>query len=286
MANFLADRGFLDGATLYWLDQQGIAFVVPAKKKMLVHRLACSEAQGKKGHVQSRTRTVTHGHGKRKSVEHLTTEVVGIENLQLWDAYNDPKAARKARRRGYESKPLQAIVVRMWENRPATPGGTVVFLTNQQVRTPLSVFDDYDGRSLIENTLFREGKQGWALESIPQKNQRAAVSHIFITLAMVAITTAYREWTRREAEEEAEASSPLERRLGRTDLQEPQGIRRWRRDLKNAVRDDVIVFQGPSYGIFHVMEMMVLAGYRLRRLPEELGAREAIFARYGIHPPP
>ncbi|WP_407936409.1 transposase [Limnochorda pilosa] len=66
VAKVLVDRGCLDGATLHWLDQQGIAFVVPAKKKMLVHRLACSEAQGKKGHVQSRTRTVTHGHGKHK----------------------------------------------------------------------------------------------------------------------------------------------------------------------------------------------------------------------------
>ena len=281
----LVDRGFLDGKTMYWLDEQGIAFVVPAKTNMQVYHMARNQAEKGHGYVQTRTRNVTHGHGKERRVETLATEVIGVEDLAFWDTYNDPDARKKIGRRGYRPKPIHAVVVRTWDNQEFGPGGKVVFLTNQPVTHPLSVFDDYDGRSLIENTLFREGKQGWSLESIPQKNQRAAVAHIYITFAMVALTTAYREWMRQEEEEEANSTPSLAKRLGHVDDDEFHGVRRWRRDLKKAVKDYVIVFLGDHYGIFHVAEFTILAGYRIRRLPEELGTREDIFARYGLTPP-
>src|SRR5690606_25255972 len=109
--------------------------------------------------------------------------------------------------------------------------------------------------------------------------------HIYITFAMVALTTAYREWMRQEEEEEANSTPSLAKRLGHVDDDEFHGVRRWRRDLKKAVKDYVIVFLGDHYGIFHVAEFTILAGYRIRRLPEELGTREDIFARYGLTPP-
>lgn len=46
----------------------------------------------------------------------------------------------------------------------------------------------------------------------------------------------------------------------------------------------MIVFVGVWYGIFHLAELVVLAGLRLKTLPPELGSREAILARYGLAP--
>ena len=278
----LVDRGFLDGPTMAWLDQQGIFFVVPAKHHMQVYKVACVYAEQNRGHVQTRTRTVTKGYGKNRTKEVLKTEVVGVEELHFWDTYNNPEELEKMRRRGYLPKPINAVVVRIWDNKDYGPDHWVVYLTNQSVKRPLETFDDYDGRSLIENTLFREGKQAWALENIPQKSQRAAVAHIFITFAMVALTTAYRTWMKEEEEEEERFYSVSSQLSRADDSDEPIGVRRWRRELKKAVADYVIVFQGSYYGIFHVMEFSVLAGYTVRLLPKELGTPDEILERYGI----
>ena len=43
-------------------------------------------------------------------------------------------------------------------------------------------------------------------------------------------------------------------------------------------RDQVIVFAGDTYGIFHMAELVVLMGMCLRELPSHLGSREAILA--------
>lgn len=282
IAKVIFDRGFLDGETLWHLNEQGIAFVVPAKRDMLIYRAAHLEARKGRGKVGCRKREVSHGYGKERTKETLETEVIGVSGLRLLESYS-PMEAKVRQRKGLRPEPLNAVVVRKWENRDYGPGGQAVFLTNQPVQRPLSVFDDYDGRSMIENTLFREGKQGWHLESIPQKTQRAAVAHIFVTFAMVALTTAYREWQRRE-DEEAEASGEGLSMLSEED--EPLGIRRWRRELRKRNKDHVIVFCGPHYGIFHVAEFCILSGLRIRQIPKGLGTRHDIFARYGLECPP
>ncbi|NLJ73353.1 MAG: transposase, partial [Syntrophomonadaceae bacterium] len=277
----LMDRGFIDGATMAWLDDRDILFVVPARRDMQIYKVAHIYAAENRGSVQRRKRTVTKGYGKNRTKEILETEVIGITDLKFWDTYADPESRKKIGRRGYEPRPINAVVVRIWDNKDYGPGGKVVYLTNQSVSKPLETFDDYDGRSLIENTLFREGKQAWALENIPQKNQRAAVAHIFMTFAMFALTMAYRTWMQQEEEEEEAYYSTFSRIKAADDSDEPLGVRRWRRELKKAVMDYVIVFHEDIYGIFHVMEFTVLAGYIVKELPEELGTREQIFARYG-----
>ncbi len=213
---------------------------------------------------------------KRQEIQE--TEVVGVANLPFWDEYCHPQILPRSRNRGFRPKPINGVVVRKWENKECGPGQHVVFLTNQPVDKPLTVFDDYDGRSLIENLLFREGKQGWELEHTPQKTQRATVAHICITFAMFALTTAYREWYRQEKEAESKETFLHEE-------EEVFGIKRWRRERLKKNRDYVIVFEGSSYGVFHIAEMSTLAGIRLRELPKELGTRTDIFARYGLSPP-
>lgn len=84
----LVDHGFLDGQIMWWLDKQGIAFVVPARKDMLVHRAARPEARRGQGTVQRRQREITYGHGKKQRQKTLETEVVGITGLNLWEQYS------------------------------------------------------------------------------------------------------------------------------------------------------------------------------------------------------
>src|SRR5215211_4078796 len=59
------DRGFLDGADLWWLDHHGITFVVPAKDHMTVTADARAQAAAGEGiTVGRRVHTMRHGQGK------------------------------------------------------------------------------------------------------------------------------------------------------------------------------------------------------------------------------
>jgi len=80
LRRMLFDRGFLDGADLWWLAQQGIGFVVPAKENMGVTTDARALAAGGASVVARRVHTVAHGQGKHRWTERLETEGVGIAN--------------------------------------------------------------------------------------------------------------------------------------------------------------------------------------------------------------
>lgn len=82
------DRGFLDGVDLWWLDQRGIAFVVPAKDNMAATVDARAQAAAGEGiAIGRRAHTVRHGQGKTAWTERLETEVVGITELTTYDQY-------------------------------------------------------------------------------------------------------------------------------------------------------------------------------------------------------
>jgi len=81
------------------------------------------------------------------------------------------------------------VVVRLWNN--PQPGGTV-YLTNGPVSDPFVVFDDDDGRSVIENGIFKEGKYPWHLGHFPKKNEAAVVVYCHFTLAVMGLCTAFR----------------------------------------------------------------------------------------------
>ena len=65
---------------------------------------------------------------------------------------------------------------------------------------------------------------------------------------------------------------------------EGQGPLRWRRRLRRENRDNVIVFVGHQYGIFHASELLVLSGVPVRELPPHLGSRDDILRRYDCLP--
>jgi hypothetical protein len=266
LAKVVFDKGFLDGSDLWWLDQQGIRFVVPAKANMAVTADARAQAAVGEGiTVGRRVHTVRHGQGKGARTERLETEVVGITGLTTYDQYGTVEHGRYASRRDFEANPVNAVVVRQWHGRDYGPGGKTVFLTNASVENPLQPFDDYDERSLIENCCIKEAKQQWDLGHPPQKTERAVRVHVMFTLLMFALATAYRWQCEREA-------------VGG----EPVGWQRWRRQLLEQTRNQVTVFAQGYYGIFHLAEYSLLLGVRLKDTPPGIGTYHDILAKYRL----
>jgi hypothetical protein len=260
------DRGFLDGVDLWWLDQRGITFVVPAKENMAVTVDARAQAAAGEGvTVGRRVHTLRHGQGHTAWTERRETEVVGITGLTTYDQYGRPEHGRHHHRRDFEPNPIHAVVVRTWNGHEYGPGGKTVFLTNAPVDTPLQPFDDYDERSLIENCCIKEAKQQWELGHPPQKTGRAVRVHVVFTLLMFALATAYRLQCEREA------------RGG-----EPVGWMRWRRQLLEQSRDKVIVFAQEWYGIFPLAEFALLAGVKLTDVPPGIGTLQEVLAKYRL----
>ncbi len=279
ISTIVIDRGYLDGEDLWQVDQLGIRFVIVGKTNMAVTQDAQALAKGERAHI--RERVVSHGHGKTARTERLRTELVGIEGLTTYDDYGDPQQTQYAHRRDYQGQPINAVVVRRWDNR-LPPGDGTVYLTNGPVSDPFVVFDIYDWRSVIENGIFKEGKHPWHLGRFPKKTEAAVVVHCHFTLLMMGLCTAFRLW---QAQQALSAVQEMETRPGvSTALLGGEGTARWRLRLKEENRDKVIVFFADAYGIFHLAELAILSGVRLHRLPSSLGSPQAILQRYGISP--
>ena len=65
-----------------------------------------------------------------------------------------------------------------------------------------------------------------------------------------------------------------------------QGAVRWRRHLRHASRNLVIVFIGQQYGIFDIAELLVLLGRPPTHIPPHLGSPAEILHRYGCNTDP
>ena len=231
------DRGYLDGEDLWQVQKLGIIFVVVGKANMAVTQDA--QALAKRERVRVRERVVQHGHGKTATQERLRTELVGIEGLTTYDSYGDPEQTQHAHRRDYEGQPINAVVVRRWDNRlPATEG--TVYLTNGPVVDPFVVFDSYDWRSVIENGIFKEGKHPWHLGTFPKKTEAAVIVHCHFTLLVMALCTAFRLWQAKPAMVLAHETDVLPSVT--TALLGGEGTARWRLRLQEENRDKVIVF--------------------------------------------
>ena len=266
LAKVVFDKGFLDGTTLWWLDQQGIRFVVPAKTNMAVTADARAQAAaGEDLTVGRRVHTVRHGQGRTACTERVETEVVGMTALTTYDQYGTLEHGCQANRRDFQANPINVVVVRKWQGKDYGPGGKTVFLTNAPVEKPLRVFDDYDDRSLIENCCIKAAKQQWELGHPPQKNERAVRVHVVFTVLLFALATAYRLQCEREA-------------LGG----EPVGWQCWRRQLLQQTREKVIVFAQGYYGIFHLAEYSLLLGVKLKDRPPGIGSQQEILAKYRL----
>jgi hypothetical protein len=240
----LVDRGFLDGQDLWVLKQGlGIEFVVPAKDKMRItadaQGLCRQEADGTETCKQERA-------GKRKVVKKGKKEkvrwegqvsVVGVAELRSYDQYGDEEHVKHANSKGFVGNALNAVVVTKWQGEEYEAGKEKVFLTSLPIAKPLEVLDLYDLRSLIENTAFRELKQGWYLTKYPKKTEGAIRAHVFLTLVTFTLANAFR--------------TELGQELA------GHGVRRQRAEEESG---KVIVFAGEHYAIFDIEEVFVLLG--------------------------
>jgi hypothetical protein len=259
----VCDRGFVEGTDLWWLDQQGLTLVVPAQDTRAVTAEARAQpVVGEELTVGRRGQSVRHGQGREAWTERLETEVVGMTGLTTDDQSGTPEPGRQGHRRDVQAHPINAVVVRQWHGRDDGPAGTTVFLTNAAVDTPLRPCDDEDDRRLIEHCCSKEATPPWALGHPPQKTERAVRGHGLFTLLMCALAPAYRLPCEREA------------RGG-----EPVGWQRWRRQLLEQTREQVIVCAQGADGLFQLAEYSLLLGVKLQDLPPGLGTRQEILAK-------
>jgi len=279
IGTIVIDRGYLDGQDLWQVHQLGVRFVIVGKANMAVVQDAHGLAQGERARV--RERVVRHGHGKTASEERLRTEVVGLEALTSYDSYGAAEQTQHAQRRDYEGQPINAVVVRRWDNRVPKTGGTV-YLTNAPVSDPFTIFDTYDWRSVIENGIFKEGKHPWHLLRFPKRTEAAVVVHSHFTLLVMGLCTAFRLW-QAQSTLLPTAQTAVQPNLS-TALLGGEGTARWRQRLREANRDKLIVFIGQAYGIFHLAEFAILTHVPLRRLPSALGSPQAVLQRFGLSP--
>jgi hypothetical protein len=143
---------------------------------------------------KTREATVTHGYGKDKLNEKVVTTLVGVPGLLSCDWFNPEGSETNTTKKDYKPIPLNAVVVKTWDNQTPLVDKQVVFVTNGEVKDPFVAFDRYDDRSLMENNLFRETKQDWHLEDPPKKTRAGVFVQVYMVMAMKALTSAFLMW--------------------------------------------------------------------------------------------
>jgi hypothetical protein len=197
IVHLVVDRAYVDGKTLYALEQMGIAFVLIAKTTMAAYVTALAK-RVESPLCYERIETVTQGHGRNQAQATWLTRVETASDIRTWESYRPPPQAGRHLR--HEHRPaLHAVLVRMWRNHDlqAQPR---IYLTNRPLVDPWSILDLYDDRSWIENGLFRNSKQFWHLTRFfPKRSQAGVYSHLTFVVLMVATATAYRLWDKAQA---------------------------------------------------------------------------------------
>jgi len=293
IVSLVVDRAYVDGPTLYQVDQQGLIWYLVAKSNMDARHTAL--ALSAEGTAQERIEHVRHGHGRDAVVAQLRTEIIPVNGIRTWSAYRP--VAEEGDRLAFADRPaLNAVVLKIWRNETPDPKtGPWVILSNGTVDAPWTLVDAYDDRSWIENGLFRNSKQFWTLTRwSPEKTEAGVRAHLTFVMLMMATATAYRLWDKAQNETLPVAPSHLARPMPPAQTGAPppasprlshaqlagQGAQRWRQELRRQNRDKLIVFVGDTYGIFDTHEFMVLTRVPLRQLPPHLGSPADVLRRY------
>lgn len=264
------DRGFLDGKFMWWLNQQGIIFQVPAKTNMTVYTDALALVGTGTRQVQTKNRYT--GRGKTRQTVVDTWELEGIEGLTSAGFYGESGSGSHENRKDFVPNPLNAVVVLadpFKVNNPKTD--TMVILTNGDVKkNPMSTYKGYDERSEIENGMFREGKQAWFLERAAENTEASFRAHVYLTIAVIALSTAFRTWMDKEEDKDAKG--------------EETGIRKYRERIRKENGNKLIIFEDDRYAIFDAYEVLILCGRTVRkpRGTIETITKEDILAKYAV----
>jgi hypothetical protein len=263
------DRGFMDGILLWWLDSKDIIFYIPVKSSMDVYNDALSLVDT--GQRATRTRKRNVGYGKNKTVETDYWDVVGIEELTTAGFYGPLGSGSHENQKDFIPNPINAVVVLhdpYKENNPHSK--TMVILTNSPVNKPLKVYDGYDARSEIENSLFREAKQAWFIQRPSQNTKAGFRVHTYLTILTMALTTAYQVWMDQQDKLEKDGRDT--------------GIRKFREKVKQENGNKLIIFDQERYAIFDAYEVFILCGRNVLMptgVPEKI-TQEDILRKYEV----
>jgi hypothetical protein len=224
MRLLLIDNGFMDGKTLYTLKHKmHIDFIVRIRKNMQL----AGDARGLKG---------SPGTFEAKDSS-KGLEVTGIKNLTTYDQYGKEDHEKDRYKKIFSPNPVNCVMVTRWGGKEYEYGDEKIFATSLDVSEPLLTIDKYSLRSLIENVLFRELKQGWNLERIPMKKKSAVVSHIMLTLVIYSLNACFQTDRGRSIT--------------------GKGIRRLRDEDMSTIHK-LIVFSGDYFAIFDVEEYALI----------------------------
>ncbi len=261
------DRGFMDGALLWWLESRKIIFYIPAKSNMNVYADALSLVDS--GTVQTRSRKRNVGAGKNRTTVTDYWEVVGIEGLMSAGFYGSEGSGSHEHRKEFTPNPINAIVVVDDPFRRKNPGcKTMVILTNGPADKPLRAYKGYDARSEIENSMFREAKQAWFIQKAPINTQAGFLAHVYLTVLVMALTTAFQTWMDQQDKKEKGG--------------EETGIRKFREKVREENGNQLIIFDEDRYAIFFAYEVFILCGRNVTRpngVPERI-TKEDILRKY------
>ena len=261
------DRGFIDGKFMWWLDRQGIVFQVPAKKNMTVYTDTLSLVGT--GTRQVHTRNRYTGRGKTRKTVVDTWELEGIEGLTSAGFYGELGSGSHENRKDFEPNLINAVVVINDPFKVNNPNvDTMVILTNGKVTKPMTTYQAYDKRSEIENGMFREGKQAWFLERAAENTEASFRAHVYLTIATIALTTAFRTWMDKEDSKELKGIET--------------GIRKYREQIRRENGNKLIVFEEDRYAIFDTYEVFILCGRNVKKPKgtKERVTKEDILAKY------
>jgi len=201
----VVDRAYVDGKSLYQLNQMGILFVVIAKKNMVAYGTAlCKSVESPR--YYERTETLFRGQGRDRAAETFLTQLQAVTDIRTWDSYRPPVVKGKHLRMA-DRPALNAVIVRIWNNKKVD--NPRIFLTNLSVDDPWLIFNLYDDRSWIENGLFRNSKQFWNLVGwFPKKTQAGVYTHLTFVMLITAVATAFRLWDKAHSTDVASLEPP------------------------------------------------------------------------------
>jgi len=268
IASLAIDRGFMDGVFLWWLDSENIDFFIPAKTNMDVYDDAISCAGTGNRTTRKKARSV--GAGKNKVNVTDIWDVEALQGLTSAEFYGPLGSGSHQNSKSFTAKPINAVMVWHDPYKANNPDSKImVILTNGSVDDPLNVYDRYDARSEIENALFREAKQAWFIERPPVNTKAGFMVHVYLTIFVMALTTAFKDWM--------DQQDKLEKNGKDT------GIRKFREKIKEENGNKLIIFDEDRYAIFDAYEVFILCGRNVLRPTgvEEKITREDILIKYG-----
>lgn len=232
----LMDGLYADGPLLAWLEYGcGIHPLVRLPEDRKIYKDLEGMAAG--GLLDWTTRTDVRYVAGRKQVRRVS--IAADDHLTLWDSFQTTAA-----RYGVEDAALWGALIRSVDVDDPEDEETFAIVSPHSFPTGWAGYSQWRWRWRVENTGFRELKEGWHLERAPWSYTddtvvaaRVAFTLVAFNIAQIAKTAQGRHLTDR-------------------------GIRRLRRELGAQYGPaPVIVFTEDAFGVFHIEEVMEALGF-------------------------